>query len=1097
MRRQDEARAVRGSRGLPPRLTGRLVGRADALVSMVRTLRARERLVAVTGAAGAGKSTLAAQACADRSVRRAFREGIAWLEAGRHQDPAALLASLAHHLGLSDAAAGFAAVEQGREHLGPALRGRRLLIVVDNVREQAPIDALADLAPTCTVLFTTRVPELAAAVKATEIQVGAFTREQSLELLGRCTGRDPAALPGTAGALCAQMGDLPMGVALAGGVASYGRPFHDALNAIGRAPARAGAGEGPDRAEDHDGPAAAQEDQILFRAIEAAIADLAQADQRRYEQLAVFAARGPFPRDAAWALWQPGLPDTGVDDLLAELAERSLLTACGADSYRAHDLQYDVLVAKMGGNGLAAAHARLLDGYRLRYPAGWAASAADPYLAGQLAGHLYDAQLDDELRAVLTDVRWIQARLTHGHAYDLIADYGYAADPLSRQILRTLRLSARSLSADPGLLQAQLASRLLSHPDPGIAAWAVGLIQDVPGHGNGGPPLALVARAPSLVTTARKQALTGHDGSVRGVAVTPDGATAVSGGEDGVVRVWDLGGGCEQATLAGHTDWVRSVAVTHDGTRAVSGSDDGSVRVWDLKDGREQASLAGHERPVWSVAVTPDGSRAVSGGEDGSVRVWDLKDGREQASLAGHGRPVWSVAVTPDGSRAVSGGGDGSVRVWDLKDGREQATFTGHTGEVFAVAVTPDGSRAVSSGGDGSVRVWDLKDSREETVLTGHIGWVWSVAVTPDGARAVSGGEDASVRVWDLRTGREETALTGHPRQVFTVAVTPDGTRAVSGGGDGTVRVWDLARRQPIFAGHVGWVWSAAVTPDGARAVTGGGDGTVRLWDLDTGGELATLTGAERPVWSVAVTPDASRAVSGGSDRMVRVWDLAAGGAPTVFAGHSRPVWSVAVTADGATAVSGGGDGTVRIWDLATGRERSILAHAGEVFAVAVTPDGAGAVSGGADGTVRVWDLMDGRQRAVLPAQQGRVWSVAVTADGARAVTGGADGTVRVWDLKDGRKRAVLTGHAGQVFTVAVTPDGAYAVSGGEDASVRLWSLAAGSELARWIGEHPIIGLNLLAGQPLRIGVGQGLGPPGLLAVERPSGPAAIHAKHE
>ena len=971
MRRQDEARAVRGSRGLPPRLTGRLVGRADALVSMVRTLRARERLVAVTGAAGAGKSTLAAQACADRSVRRAFREGIAWLEAGRHQDPAALLASLAHHLGLSDAAAGFAAVEQGREHLGPALRGRRLLIVVDNVREQAPIDALADLAPTCTVLFTTRVPELAAAVKATEIQVGAFTREQSLELLGRCTGRDPAALPGTAGALCAQMGDLPMGVALAGGVASYGRPFHDALNAIGRAPARAGAGEGPDRAEDHDGPAAAQEDQILFRAIEAAIADLAQADQRRYEQLAVFAARGPFPRDAAWALWQPGLPDTGVDDLLAELAERSLLTACGADSYRAHDLQYDVLVAKMGGNGLAAAHARLLDGYRLRYPAGWAASAADPYLAGQLAGHLYDAQLDDELRAVLTDVRWIQARLTHGHAYDLIADYGYAADPLSRQILRTLRLSARSLSADPGLLQAQLASRLLSHPDPGIAAWAVGLIQDVPGHGNGGPPLALVARAPSLVTTARKQALTGHDGSVRGVAVTPDGATAVSGGEDGVVRVWDLGGGCEQATLAGHTDWVRSVAVTHDGTRAVSGSDDGSVRVWDLKDGRE------------------------------------------------------------------------------------------------------------------------------ETVLTGHIGWVWSVAVTPDGARAVSGGEDASVRVWDLRTGREETALTGHPRQVFTVAVTPDGTRAVSGGGDGTVRVWDLARRQPIFAGHVGWVWSAAVTPDGARAVTGGGDGTVRLWDLDTGGELATLTGAERPVWSVAVTPDASRAVSGGSDRMVRVWDLAAGGAPTVFAGHSRPVWSVAVTADGATAVSGGGDGTVRIWDLATGRERSILAHAGEVFAVAVTPDGAGAVSGGADGTVRVWDLMDGRQRAVLPAQQGRVWSVAVTADGARAVTGGADGTVRVWDLKDGRKRAVLTGHAGQVFTVAVTPDGAYAVSGGEDASVRLWSLAAGSELARWIGEHPIIGLNLLAGQPLRIGVGQGLGPPGLLAVERPSGPAAIHAKHE
>ena len=145
--------------------------------------------------------------------------------------------------------------------------------MVNNVRERAPIDALADLAPTGTVLFTTRVPELAAAVKTTEIQVGAFTREQSLELLGRCTGLDPAALPGTAVALCAHVGDLPMSVALAGGVASCGRPFHDALSAIKRTPARAGADQGPDRAQDHDRPAAAQEDQILFRVIEAAIAD--------------------------------------------------------------------------------------------------------------------------------------------------------------------------------------------------------------------------------------------------------------------------------------------------------------------------------------------------------------------------------------------------------------------------------------------------------------------------------------------------------------------------------------------------------------------------------------------------------------------------------------------------------------------------------------------------------------------------------------------------------------------------------------------------------------------------------------------------------
>ena len=76
--------------------------------------------------------------------------------------------------------------------------------------------------------------------------------------------------------------------------------------------------------------------------IEASIAGLPEADQERYAQLAVFARRGAFPRDAAWALWQSELPDAEVDDLLAELTDRYLLTAAGEGWYAAHDLHYDV-----------------------------------------------------------------------------------------------------------------------------------------------------------------------------------------------------------------------------------------------------------------------------------------------------------------------------------------------------------------------------------------------------------------------------------------------------------------------------------------------------------------------------------------------------------------------------------------------------------------------------------------------------------------------------------------------------------------------------------------------------------------------------------
>ena len=1038
--------------------------------AIVRALCARDGPVALAGIGGAGKSTLAAGACADRRVRRAFRDGITWLEAGPGQDPLALLADLARRLGLPETAAGFATIGQGRDRLTAELRGKRVLIAVDNVWDHGALDALTRLAPTCAVLFTTRVPELATTVSATQILVDELTPEQALELLGRWTGQARAVLPETARLLCTRVGNLALGVAMAGAMVARGRSFTDVLDLIELDLTRVRADLDP-----------AYPYQTLFAAIEAGITDLPEDSQRRYAQLAVFAGRGPFPRDAARALWQLQLPDAEVGDLLAELTGRSLLTAACRDWYVAHDLQYDVLARRLGPAGLAGAHAWLLDGYRLRYPGGWAGSAADPYLARTLAGHLHDAGLGGELRTVLTDAAWIQTRLTHGQLPDLIPDYSYAQDSLTGQILRALRLSAPVLAADPAQVRGQLAGRLIGHFDPEIAAWARDLTRQ---HG---PGAWLVPLTPALTPTTDplQQILTGHDGRVSSAAVTADGTMAVSGGDDGSVRVWDLATGRERAKLTGHAHWVLSVAVTADGTTAVSGGDDGSVRIWDLATGRERAKLTGHTKLVSSVAVTADGTMAVSGGRDRSVRIWDLATGRERAKLTGHDGPVLSVAVTADGTMAVSGGDDGLVRIWDLATGRERAKLTGHTKLVSSVAVTADGTMAVSGGRDRSVRIWDLATGRERAKLTGHTNLVLSVAVTADGTMAVSGGDDGSVRVWDLATGRERAKLTSHDGRVSSVAVTGDGTTAVSGGYDGLVRVWDLAagRERAKLTGHDDLVSSVAVTADGTTAVSGGYDGSVRIWDLAADRERAKLTGHTNPVLSVAVTADGTTAVSGGEDGLVRVWDLAAGRERAELIGGGM-VESVALTADGTMAVSVGEDGSVRVWDLGAGRERAELAdYDDQVSSVAVTADGTTAVSGGADGLVRVWDSAAGRERAKLTGHDDLVRSVAVTADGTTAVSGGRDGSVRAWDLATGRERAKLTGHDDLVSSVAVTADGTTAVSGGRDGSVRIWDLATGTQVARWDGDYPIVGCTVLPGRPLKIGVGEQQGQPYLLGL--------------
>ena len=55
--------------------------------------------------------------------------------------------------------------------------------------------------------------------------------------------------------------------------------------------------------------------------------------------------------------------------------------------------------------------------------------------------------------------------------------------------------------------------------------------------------------------------LKGHSGAVYGVAVTPDGARAVSASHDNTLRVWDLATGEALASFEGHMARVQAVAV--------------------------------------------------------------------------------------------------------------------------------------------------------------------------------------------------------------------------------------------------------------------------------------------------------------------------------------------------------------------------------------------------------------------------------------------------------------------------------------------------------------------------------------------------------
>ena len=544
-------------------------------------------------------------------------------------------------------------------------------------------------------------------------------------------------------------------------------------------------------------------------------------------------------------------------------------------------------------------------------------------------------------------------------------------------------------------------------------------------------------------------ALTGHTDRIHSMAFSPDGNTLVTGSYDGTVRLWDVAAHRQiGAPLAGHDGKIYSVAFSPDGKAVASGADDGMVRLWDVATHRQiGAPLAGHDDEINSVAFSPNGKTLATGGADGTIRLWDVATHRQiGAPLAGHDDKINSVAFSPNGKTLATGSADGTIRLWDVATHRQiGAPLAGHDDKINSVAFSPDGKTLASGSADGTIRLWDVATQRMARSWPTNSP-VFDVAFSPDGKILASGNLDDTARLWDVATLRP----IGNPFIGYSLVFSPDGKILATGGYDHIVRLWNVVSRTGMAAltGHTKPVNSVVFSPDGKTLAAGAAGGTVRLWDMATRQPIGSpLNTHAEAVYSVAFSPDSKTLAAGAAGGTVRLWDMATRqpiGSPLNT--HAEAVYSVAFSPDSKTLAAGAAGGTVRLWDMATRQPigSPLNTHAEAVNSVAFSPDSKTLAAGAADGTVRLWDMAT-RQPIGSPlnTHAEAVNSVAFSPDSKTLATGGMDDTVRLWDMATRQPIGdPLIGHADWVLSVAFSPDGKTLVSGSADGTVRLWDMA-------------------------------------------------------
>ncbi|HEX8112507.1 MAG TPA: CARDB domain-containing protein [Kofleriaceae bacterium] len=133
-----------------------------------------------------------------------------------------------------------------------------------------------------------------------------------------------------------------------------------------------------------------------------------------------------------------------------------------------------------------------------------------------------------------------------------------------------------------------------------------------------------------------------------------DGTRILAGSNSntGVATLWDAPRGVVLGSLvAGYN--VTAVALSPNGAVAVTGGDGGGATLWNMATFTQIAQLHGHTDTVNAVAFSPDGSEFLTASSDGSIRFWGSATGASLGTIV-QGRHVVDARYSGDGQYIVS-----------------------------------------------------------------------------------------------------------------------------------------------------------------------------------------------------------------------------------------------------------------------------------------------------------------------------------------------------------------------------------------------------------------------------------------------------------
>jgi WD40 repeat protein/uncharacterized caspase-like protein len=611
----------------------------------------------------------------------------------------------------------------------------------------------------------------------------------------------------------------------------------------------------------------------------------------------------------------------------------------------------------------------------------------------------------------------------------------------------------------------------------------------------------LAAQEPTLILP------TGHNRSVRALEFLPNGQFFLSGGEDGLVKLWETASGRELYTFDHHGGaYVNAIAVSADGRRMVSGGEGSDIvlsqtfsgqDLWSksdpdlgavavralaiadssvliargnvllsrqLSDGTENWRLEMGRSSLTAMALSPDGSGVVLGDDSGRCTLVDLASGEEMDSWKALRKAIVWMKYAADGKTLYAAGEGNRIVKMVPEGGREIQTWRVDMPEPLkGAAISADGQWLATTHlspdlfTDIKAQLWKINGGSLQPMRTLDVGRTdYALAFTPDSQHLLTGqintGEIAMQQIAD---GKMERKFTRHSETVHHLEATRYFLLTASQDLFGTARGYSLGRvgaqqflEEDVFSSAT----LGSLADDGRLSFVAREDGeAVELW--------TSLVGEKKQAWpydgfsltALKALPAGKAYLTSDGQSVVR-WATATGQPIDTFRSKITGIHELHYNAS-ADLLAAAGDNGVAVWDMETGAVLNDAIAAGNLFTpatAAFSRKGQWLIAGDGDGKLEIWDLQN-QQKDYQYQHDHAILAVAFSPDRKYFLLADEMGDIEVWRTYDNRRAGILKGHSKRVLDLVFNPDGSRLFSSSEDRTVRIWDVEAQEELGRII----------------------------------------------